>query len=151
MTTSHQVTQAASAAPQDSARPDEAATVPSSSFHDARLGRLDDYQLRSLAQEDALEANVAALNGGLMRVGLFLEESLLQAIEGSPPDLQRVDEIRPAIETQLRLARQIDRFAKFKIRAQQERQAISSGEVRSRSPVTALPEAEGVRSEDSGV
>ena len=85
--------------------------------HDARLSRVLDYQASSLEKEDALEANLGSLNSGLMRVALWLDETIEQAMDSGPPNIDRLQRILPAIDTHLRVTRQVDRFAQIELRA----------------------------------
>ncbi len=80
-----------------------------------------DYQTKSLEKTDALEANLGSINSGLMRIAVSLDETIEQAIESGPRTLERVQRILPAIETHLRVARQIDRFAQIDVRAAESR------------------------------
>jgi len=87
--------------------------------HEARLRRVLDYQANSIAKEDALEANLGSLNSGLMRMSLWLDEAIEQAMESGPTNVERLEQILPAIDTQLRVMRQVDRFAQIEMRANQ--------------------------------
>ena len=92
-----------------------------SEIRDARLSRVIDYQAISLKKNDALEANLGSINSGLMRIAVSLDETIEQAIESAPRTLDRAQRILPAIETHLRVARQIDRFAQIEVRAAESR------------------------------
>ncbi len=84
--------------------------------HPARLTRITDYLADALEKEDALGTNLGSINSGLMRLALWLEETIEQDIENGPPNPERIERILPALETQLRLTRQIDRFAQLELR-----------------------------------
>jgi hypothetical protein len=90
--------------------------------HAARLSRVVDYQAQSLGKPDALQANLGSLNSGLMRIALNLDEALEQALSGGPRTVERVQKLLPAIETHLRVARQVDRFAQLEMRSEMSRQ-----------------------------
>ena len=90
--------------------------------HDARLSRVLDYQVSSLEKDDPLEANLGSINSGLMRVALWLDETIEQAMESGPPNVERLSRILPAIDTHLRVTRQVDRFAQIELRAVEARQ-----------------------------
>ena len=92
------------------------AAQPSNS-HDARLSRVLDYQASSLQKDDPLEANLGSINSGLMRLALWLDETIEQAMESGPPNVERLSRILPAIDTHLRVTRQVDRFANIELRA----------------------------------
>ena len=89
--------------------------------HDARLSRVLDYQTSSLQKEDALEANLGSINSGLMRVALWLDETIEQAMGSGPPNVERLARILPTIDTHLRVTRQVDRFAQIELRAAEAR------------------------------
>jgi hypothetical protein len=92
-----------------------------SDCHDKRLSRVLDYQANALAKKDALEANLGSLNSGLMRMSLWLDEAIEQAMGMGQPNVERLEQILPAIETHLRVMRQVDRFAQIELRANQSR------------------------------
>ncbi len=87
------------------------------SSHDARLSRVLDYQACSLAKDNPLEANLGSINSGLMRVALWLDETIEEAMESGPLNVERLARILPAIDTHLRVTRQVDRFAQIELRA----------------------------------
>jgi len=89
--------------------------------HEARLRRVLDYQANALAKEDALEGSLGSINSGLMRMSLWLDEAIEQAMESGPPHVERLEQILPAIETHLRVTRQVDRFAQIEMRANEAR------------------------------
>jgi hypothetical protein len=86
-------------------------------YREARLSRMLDHLASSLEKEPPLEASLGAFNAGLMRMALRLEELIVAAMESGPLDMERFQEIKPAIETHLRLLRQMDRFANIELRA----------------------------------
>jgi hypothetical protein len=89
--------------------------------HDARLSRVLDYQASSLQKDDPLEASLGSINSGLMRVALWLDETIEQAMVSGPPNVERLARILPAIDTHLRVTRQVDRFANIELRAAEAR------------------------------
>lgn len=91
------------------------------SVHDARLSRVLDYLAHSLAKHDPLEANLGSINSGLMRMALWLDESVEQAMASGPPDVERLSRVLPAIDTHLRVTRQVDRFTQIVLRAVEAR------------------------------
>lgn len=109
------------------AKADAPANLTAVSDHEARLGRLHDYLAKSLKKKDALEANLGSINSGLMRVAVWLDETIEQAIESGPPSIERIESLLPAIDTQLRVARQVDRFAQIEIRAAEARKPKKFG------------------------
>lgn len=89
--------------------------------HDARLSRVLDYQASSLEKDDPLAANLGSINSGLMRIALWIDQTIEQTMESGPPSVERLNQLLPAIETQLRLTRQVDRFAHIELRANEAR------------------------------
>lgn len=90
-------------------------------FHHARMSRVLDYQLSSLQKDDPLEANLGSINSGLMRVALWLDESIEHSMEIGPRNVERLSRILPAIEAHLRVTRQVDRYAQLELRAVEAR------------------------------
>jgi hypothetical protein len=82
----------------------------------ARLNRLHDFQTSSLAKEDPLDANLGSVNSGLIRVALWLDEVITDAMESGPASVERLQRMLPAIDTHLRVTRQVDRFAQLELR-----------------------------------
>ena len=82
-----------------------------------RFRRVLDYQARALAKENELESNVASINCGLLRMALRLEEMIDSTMASTPVSLERMQRVYQAIETYLKVTRQIDRFAQFEQRA----------------------------------
>ena len=120
--------------------------------HDARLSRVLDYQASSLEKEDALEANLGSINSGLMRVALWLDETIEQAMGSGPPNVDSLQRILPAIDTHLRVTRQVDRFAQIELRAAEARSNPTPTDDSSAKPRLGAPStAEINQSEDSEV
>ena len=64
---------------------------------EARLSRVLDYQAASLAKPVALQANLGSINSGLMRVALWLDETIEQAIGSSPRTVERLQRSSPPL------------------------------------------------------
>jgi len=90
-------------------------------MQEARLSRVYEYLTESLKKKDALEANVGSVNCGLMQIAIWLDEAIGQDIAIGPLDVDRLKHLSPAIETYLKVTRQIDRFAQIQIRATESR------------------------------
>jgi hypothetical protein len=80
------------------------------------LSRVLDYQAHALAKPDPLQANLGSINSGLMRISLWLDESVAHALDGGPPDVERLSRVSQAIDTYLRVTRQVDRFSQLELR-----------------------------------
>jgi hypothetical protein len=87
-----------------------------------RNRRIDDLQLEALAKEDALEANLGAANGGLLRTGFRLEEALEGAMANSADLLSEMERLAPLLDCYLKVMRQVDRFAQLDQRLAATRQ-----------------------------
>lgn len=127
-----------------------AEAVRPASSHKARLSRLLDYQASSLEKDDPLEANLGSINSGLMRVALWLDETIEQAMESGPPNVERLSRILPAIDTHLRVTRQVDRFANIELRAAEARKPTSTDDHGEKVCVEAPSKSGSGESEDSG-
>jgi hypothetical protein len=56
-----------------------------------------------------------------MGIALWLDEAIAQAIGSGPPDVERLPRVLPAIDTHLRVTRQVDRFTQIELRALEAR------------------------------
>jgi len=95
-------------------RPEDGGSTPlpaSTEEHTARMSRVLDLMASALSKDDHLRANLGSMNAGLMRLGIHFEEGLEGSMTASPLTVERLQKILPAVETHLRLLRQIDRFA----------------------------------------
>lgn len=99
----------------------EQATGGNTEPQELQLARLNDYLFESLANEDALAANLGSINTSLIRCSLWLGESIAAAMSSGPADVDRVKGMMQAIETQLRVTRQVDRFAQLEMKAKAAR------------------------------
>eukprot|EP00913_Durusdinium_trenchii_P010900 g10229.t1 len=74
--------------------------------HEARLGLVLDYQATALQKEQILDANIAVINGGLMHLALWIQETIEESAESGPRSLDRLQEAMQAIDALLRVTRQ---------------------------------------------
>lgn len=107
-------------------RPDEVAADRSEAavltpHEQARRQRVDDYQLQSLELKNPLAANLGSMSGSLMRTSLWMEEAISDAMTMQLPTVEGLQRLLPAIETQLKLTRQVDRLAQLSIRISEEK------------------------------
>ena len=91
--------------------------------HAARMSRVLDYQADSLEKENALEANLGSINSGLMQIALQLDETIKRTIDSGPGTVEGLHAVMPAIDTHLRVTRQVDRFAQIELRAAELRKS----------------------------
>jgi len=80
---------------------------------DQRQRRIDDYRRAALAMEDPLAANVAAVNSDLLLFGYSLQQAITQALQTAPTALDEFGKLMPAIDSYMRISRQVERFAKL--------------------------------------
>jgi len=80
---------------------------------DERQRRIKDYLRSALAMEDSLAANVGAVNSDLMLFGYCLQRAITKAMETAPAALDEFGKLMPAIDSYMRISRQVERFAKL--------------------------------------
>lgn len=80
---------------------------------DERHERIKDYLRTALAMEDPLAANVGAVNSDLMLFGHRLQQAITKALEMTPTALDEFGRLMPAIDSYMRISRQVERFAKL--------------------------------------
>jgi hypothetical protein len=84
-----------------------------------RLERVDAYLEKVLAKKNSLQANLGSINSGLMRIAVHMDEVINENLALGPASLDQIQRLAPTIETYLRVARQVDRFAQLETRAGQ--------------------------------
>ena len=72
-----------------------------------------DYLRYVLAMEDPLAANVGTVNSDLMLFGYSLQQAITKALEMTPAALDEFGKLMPAIDSYMRISRQVERFAKL--------------------------------------
>ena len=92
--------------------PDEDGDVQS-----GRRRRVQEYHAHVLAKEDPLQAVLGSLNAGLMEIGMTLDQAINENLTAGPVTIGQIMQYAAAVELQLKLARQIDRFAQLEIRS----------------------------------
>ena len=80
---------------------------------DERHERIKDYLRSALAMEDPLAANVGAVNSDLMLFGYSLQRAITKALDMTPAALDEFGKLMPAIDSYMRISRQVERFAKL--------------------------------------
>jgi len=80
---------------------------------DERQRRIEDYLRAALAMEDPLAANVGAVNSDLMRFGYSLQQAITKALQTTPTALDEFGKLMPAIDSYMRISRQVERFSKL--------------------------------------
>lgn len=90
-----------------------AAASPEPQAKDERQERIKDYLRSALAMEDPLAANVGAVNSDLMLFGYSLQRAIAKALDTTPDALDQFRKLMPAIDSYMRISRQVERFAKL--------------------------------------
>ena len=80
---------------------------------DERQERIRDYLRSALAMEDPLAANVGAVNSDLMLFSYSLQRAITKALDMTPDALDQFGKLMPAIDSYMRISRQVERFAKL--------------------------------------
>lgn len=94
----------------------------SSEIDQLRLQRILEYAAQALANSNALESNLAGINSGLLKTALWLEQLIEEATATTPITPELAKRIFQAIDTHLRVARQIHHFAQIELRSAHSRQ-----------------------------
>lgn len=104
----------------------QAADSSSPGMVDARLQRIMEYLDEALNKKNPLEANLGAANSDLLLIGYRLKNTIDMALADPPEGLSQVEELMPAINTYLRIIKQIERLAQLDRRLMQMRQQIQT-------------------------
>lgn len=78
-----------------------------------RLARIHEYLVDALEQVDALQANLGAASSDLMLLGFRMKDAIETALRDASNPLGQFNELMPAIESYLKVVRQIDRLAQL--------------------------------------
>jgi len=81
-----------------------------------RLQRITDYLESSLGKPDALQATIGAANSDLMLVGFRLNEAVQAALNSRPAALSEFGKLMPAVESLLKVYKQVERFTQLEVR-----------------------------------
>lgn len=90
---------------------------------EARRSRVSDYQAASLNKEDPFEANIGSLNSGMMDIALRLEGIVGELFDSGARSTTVLQDIVPAIDMQLRVARQVERYSQLELRIGADRES----------------------------
>ena len=83
---------------------------------DNRVKRIADYLESSLRKPDALQATIGAVNSDLMLIGHRLNQAVQHAMDTSPTALNEFGKLMPAVESLLKVYKQVDRFTQLEVR-----------------------------------
>jgi hypothetical protein len=92
-----------------------------------RLDRVTAYGNASLSKRNHSLATLGSINSGLMRVNLYVEEALVQALATGPLTIEQVHKVQPSIDLLLRVTRQIDRLSQLEIKSKPRRSLPPDG------------------------
>ena len=87
-----------------------------------------DYLRSSLAMKDPLAANVGAVNADLMAFAHCLQRAITRALDMAPTALGEFEKLMPAIDSHMRISRQVERLTKLNqqlARAEQVPQVVN--------------------------
>lgn len=94
---------------------------------DRRFQRLADYQKRAVKNADPLVASLAVINSDLMGFAFRLSKAIDGAVGEGAASLQELHQVDPALNSYLRVAKQIDRFTQLGIHlGRPERSAVAA-------------------------
>lgn len=82
---------------------------------DRRFKRLADYQQKAIKTADPLVATLAVINSDLMGMAFRLSKAIDGAVGEGAAGLQELRQVDPALNSYLRVAKQIDRFTQLAI------------------------------------
>ncbi len=82
---------------------------------DRRFQRLADYQMKAVKNADPLVASLAVINSDLMGFAFRLSKAIDGAVGEGAASLQELHQVDPALNSFLRVAKQIDRFTQLGI------------------------------------
>ena len=82
---------------------------------DRRFQRLADYQKRAVKNADPLVASLAVINSDLMGFAFRLSQAIDGAVGEGSASLHELHQVDPALNSYLRVAKQIDRFTQLGI------------------------------------
>ena len=85
--------------------------------------RIADYLECSLRKPDAIRATIGAINSDLMLIGYRLNRAVHTAMETTPEALNEYGKLMPAVESLLKVYKQIDRFTQLEVRLTKAEQA----------------------------
>jgi hypothetical protein len=101
------------------AEPDD---MSSADDDDLRLTRIAEYGHEALRKDDALRANLAALNAGLLEIAFRSEIAVKNSIQSAGVNILKNPDVQRALRTHLIIARQVDRYANLDVRLEEAEQ-----------------------------
>jgi hypothetical protein len=106
---------------------------------DTRDARLGDYERAGLQKCDPFEACLSAVTAGLMRMPFTLGATVQEMLAAEKVTGASLKRVEPALNNYLRLARQIDRFAQFSVRADESRnKAAKQQKISKQNPLNSM-------------
>jgi hypothetical protein len=75
-----------------------------------RLQRMHDFLVQSLGRPDPLRANVGAVSVDLMSLSHMMKQAIDERLRDGNPSIEAMAKVAPALDSYLRLNRQLGRF-----------------------------------------
>jgi hypothetical protein len=82
----------------------------------ARIKQIQDLLKNSLSNTSPLDANLGAVNAGLMLIEYRLKQALDSALTSGPRSLEEFAPLMPVIKDYLRITKQIGQFSQLTVR-----------------------------------
>jgi hypothetical protein len=123
MTASNDQDRDSAAAPRDPLDPRASGAAPGEV--DSRSRRIDDLLKEALAKKCPLEANLGVVNSDLMRLEYGLNQLIVKAM-AQPAALEHMSHLMPALDSFLRVVKQIERYAQLDRRLVAAREKMPS-------------------------
>ncbi len=90
-----------------------------------RMARVSDWEEEALARPDAMAAVLATTCATLARHNFWVGDAIDREMASGPADVDRLRRVQPAIDDELRLTRQIERFAQLEVRDREARRSTA--------------------------
>src|SRR3954452_10357382 len=100
----------------------EASPPDSADEVDLRLMRIAEYGSEALRKNDALRANLAALNAGLLEIAFRSETAVKNSFQTAGVNALQSPDVQRALRNHLNIARQVDRYANLDVRLEDAEQ-----------------------------
>lgn len=88
-------------------------------LEEVRFARVDEYQQKALKVSNPLRAILGSVNSDLCKVGFHVAHTVIEAAKQIDRSTDRLHQLTPNIDVQLRVARQVERFAQLELRLEE--------------------------------
>ena len=93
---------------------------------DLEMRRIQDLLAESLALPNAFAANLGAQNSGLRKMAYRMQQAIEKALDQGPAELEEFEDVMPAIETLLKITKQVDRYSQLSMKLEEAQAAMSA-------------------------